>query len=287
MKDSKVLKVIRICVFAVALLIVLGVISDVIVMKYVDSIKIRDILQRILLIVTLFPFIILIQNPKLAAPRVMILDVLSIAIIIVSIAAAFTQMRKESLILTDVIENLEGNNWYSSSYYSNGMGDRGYDDIESAIENAIKENTDNLKKFDNLEELYQIQAGEYIFIYYKENEKSVVEFTFFRQDNLYYCLGRMGVGELYDDKCTAEDTIRADIVHTMSHGSNWGEIELEAPAWGVSTDENISSMTINSEKVDDVILIDEKDGKKYYFWITTNVDGIETIDDVKEAEIEI
>ena len=286
MKSSNVIKVIRICVFAVALLIVLGVISDVIVMKYVDSIKIRDILYRILLIVALFPFIILIQNPKLAVLRVTILDILCITILIVSIAAAFTQMRKESLILTDVIENLEGNNWYSSSYYSNGMGNRGFDDIESAFENAIKEYKQS-KKMDNLEELYQIQAGEYIFAYYKENEKSVVEFTFFKQDDLYYCLGRMCVGELYDDKCTAEDTIRADIVHTMSHGRKWGETALGAPAWGVSTDENIFSMTINSENVDDVILINEIDGKKYYFWITTNVDGIETIDDVKAAEIEM
>ena len=281
MKESKVLKVIRIFMFAVVLLIVLSVISDVILMKYVDSIKIRDILQRILLIITPFPFIILIRNPKLAAPRVIILDILNIAILIVSMAAVFTQMRKESLILADVIENLEGNNWYSSSYYSNGMGSRGFDDIESAIENAIKE------KFDNWEELYQIQTGEYIFIYYKENEKSVVEFTFFKQDDLYYCLGRMCVGDGGEGRNTAEDTIRADILHTMMHSDKWSEIELEAPAWGVSTDENIFTMTINSENVDDVILINEIDGKKYYFWITTNVDGIETIDDVKEAEIEI
>lgn len=59
------------------------------------------------------------------------------------------------------------------------------------------------------------------------------------------------------------------------------------PAWGVSTDDQIFSMTINAKKVDDVILIDEKDGKKYYFWITTNVEEIKTIDDVKAAKIEI
>lgn len=46
-------------------------------------------------------------------------------------------------------------------------------------------------------------------------------------------------------------------------------------------------MTINSEKVDEVILIDEKDGKKYYFWIASKVGEIKTIEDVKEAEIKI
>ncbi|MDE6750633.1 MAG: hypothetical protein K2K21_16465 [Lachnospiraceae bacterium] len=45
-------------------------------------------------------------------------------------------------------------------------------------------------------------------------------------------------------------------------------------------------MSVNSEKVDEVMQIDEIDGKKYYFWIMTNVEEIETIDDVKEAKIE-
>lgn len=61
--------------------------------------------------------------------------------------------------------------------------------------------------------------------------------------------------------------------------------KLITPAWGVSTDDQIFFMTINSEKVDKVILFNEKDGKKYYFWIASKVGEIKTIEDVKEAEI--
>ena len=116
----------------------------------------------------------------------------------------------------------------------------------------------------------------------------IVEYDFFRQNDLYYRSGVMGLsynGVGASDSYTAEETIRKDIANTMWRGV--GSNEVGAPAWGVSTDENISSMTINAEPVDDVILIDEIDGKKYYFWITTNVEGIETIDDVKAAEIEM
>lgn len=88
-----------------------------------------------------------------------------------------------------------------------------------------------------------------------------------------------------NDKYTVEETIRKDIANTMWRGLDSNEVGV--PAWGVSIDEQISSMTINSRKVDDVIQIDEIDGKKYYFWITTNIGEIETIEDVKGATIQL
>lgn len=47
----------------------------------------------------------------------------------------------------------------------------------------------------------------------------------------------------------------------------------------------ISSMTINAEPVDDVILINDIDGKKYYFWIIMNVEELKTNMNVKTAEV--
>lgn len=95
---------------------------------------------------------------------------------------------------------------------------------------------------------------------------------------MYYRSGIKGLS--YDgvgsgDSYTAEETIRKDIANTMWRGV--GSKEVGAPAWGVSTDEQVSSMTINAQKVDDVILIYEKDGKKYYFWIITNVGEIKPL----------
>lgn len=86
------------------------------------------------------------------------------------------------------------------------------------------------------------------------------------------------------DRYTLEETIRKDIANTMWRGVGYEEVG--APTWGVSDNEQIFSMTINSEKMDNVIQIDEKSGKTYYFWIIINIGEIKTIDDVKEIKIE-
>lgn len=101
---------------------------------------------------------------------------------------------------------------------------------------------------------------------------------------MYYDLGSTCTYVLYDDRYTAEETIREDMVHSMGTGRGSYD-RLTAPAWGISTEERIFSMTINEEKVDEVILIDEEDGKKYYFWVVSNIGEIKTVEDVKAAKI--
>jgi len=118
----------------------------------------------------------------------------------------------------------------------------------------------------------------------REDEKNIVEYKFLKQDDLYYCFGSIGACVLYDERYTAEETVREDILHTMARGEY---DKLTAPAWGISADERIFSMTINGKKADDVVPIYEKDGNQYYFWIITNVEEIKTMDDVKAAKIEL
>lgn len=125
-----------------------------------------------------------------------------------------------------------------------------------------------------------------IFVYLKEGDKTIIEYAFLRQNDLYYYYG--GNALLYDvmvnsGSYTTEETIRKDIANTMWRGV--GLKDVGAPAWGVSADEQIFSMTIDTKKPDDIILVNEKDGKKYYFWIMTDVGTIKTIDDVKAAQI--
>lgn len=262
------------------LLILTGVVCNVILVEYVDSMRIRNILVQIIQVVLFLLVVMLIKNPKLAVPRVTLLDVVCIVMLLVSIGFGFAHMWKDDSIIAEIVA-FQGNNGYSSSY-SNGTGDKGYYDIEKALENEIKKGTSSSNKSD---EIYRIQIGQKIFVYLKRDEDQIIEFTFFKENDLYYSIGSMCIYVLYDDRYTTEETIKGDIVNTMLRGTKWDEIELGAPAWGVSTDERISSMTINAESVDDVILINEKDGKKYYFWIITNVGEIKTLDDVKAAEV--
>lgn len=272
------IKLIRISVFLILSLMLIGYV----ITECVDTIKIRTILFIILYFALIRLIVMWIKEPKCATPRMMILDFVNIVIFIVLMAS----WEKGLLETNRIMDSFQGNNEFLSSYVK-GIGAKGYDDIESALEDKIEYEKKTLYH-NELEEIYRIQVEEKIFVYFKEDEECITEFEFFKQNDLYYRFGSKALlydGAFSSDNYTLEETIRKDIANTMWRGV--GSEEVSAPAWGVSTDENIFTMTINSENVDDVILINEKDGKKYYFWITTNVDGIETIDDVKAAEIEM
>lgn len=283
-QENLLIKGIRTLVYFIVLLILMGVVCNVIIVEYVDSMKIRNILVQILQVVLFLLVIMLIKNPKLAAPRVTILDVLSIAILVVSIGWGFAHMWQEYSIISEVVDTFQGNNVYAC-YYAEGGFDNGYNDMENLLQDEI-ENSKKTANHSRLEEIYRKQVGEKVFVYFKEDEEKITEYDFFRQNDLYYCSGSNTLvydGVVSSDSYTTEETIRKDIVNTMFRGV--GRKEVGAPAWGVSADERISSMTINAEPVDDVILINEIDGKKYYFWIITNVGEIKTLDDVKAAEV--
>ena len=278
MKDSKVLKVIGLSAF----LIISIMFTGSVIIKFVDNMKIRNILFAISCVVLYLLMVVLFKAPK--AVRWTVSALWGIVIFIGMIVSIVSSFRKPSAFF-EITTTFRGNNSFSS-FRSDGIGAKGYNDIESLLDDEIenRKKTKNLSD-DDLEEIYRIQEGEKIFVYFKEKGVKIVEYTFFRQDDLYYSFGVNALSYNGVFGYTAEETIRADIAHTMWRGGGFDE--LNAPAWGLSTDENIFSMTINSENVDDVILIDEKDGTKYYFWIITNVGEIKTIDDVKTAEIEM
>lgn len=282
---KRIVKVIRIIVFSIILIFFMCAVSDTLA-KYGDAIKVGNILYNslpFLLIAYIVLIVMLVINPKWKVTRVTILDVVSIVMFIVLLAIG----QKEVSSMTELHNAFQGNNAYAP-FYSNGIGgNRGYDNMEELLEERI-EFEKNTGDRNEMEEIYRIQAGEKIFVYCKVDEEYVVEFDFIEQDDLYYYLGELyilydWIG--YDGRYSEEATIKTDIVHTMRRD---GVKRLEgAPAWGVSADEQIAFMTINAEPVDDVILINKKDGKKYYFWIITNVDEIKTLDDVKATEIEM
>lgn len=270
------IKVIRIIVLIILMFIFMGKVSNVIA-ECIDVMKIRNILNEVLYIVSFLLVVILVKNKKIATPRVTIPDFFMIGAFVIVLIAAMVSVGNDVQYETDIANAFPGNNGYGG-YYVNGA--KGYGTIEAALENSIKDR----KRLSKLEEIHRAQAGENLCVYFKEDGKNIVEFAFLKQNDLYYITGSTGVFLLLEDKYTTEETVREDMVHTMARGDY---DKLIAPAWGVSTDEQIFSMTINSEEVDDIILINEKNGKKYYFWITTNVKEIKTIDDVKEAQIDL
>ncbi len=283
---QKWIKAIRISAFIILLLMFINETGNVIVKcaDTVNAVKIRNIFYHILPIVFIafiLLIVILIKNPQLKLLRVTILDVLSIVMFIVLMLF----LRKEVMMRNDIRNAFHGNNEYFG-FYTNGIGgDKGYADMEKMLEDEI-ERTEKTGKHSKVEEIYRIQTGEKIFIYYKIDEEYMMEVTVLQRDDFYYNLGSTYIlynGVKNGTNYTTEETIRNDIANTMWR-EDWKK-NLNAPAWGVSADEQIFSMTINSENIDKIILINETNEKKIYFWIITNLEGIKTFEDIKSAEI--
>lgn len=279
MNKNAIIKIIRVSVFAILLLMF---VSSVLIVEYVDNIRARKIFFVILCFAELMLMIKLLKEPKYEEKRFTILDFLSIVFLIGLLMSCERGILQQYKIQT----TFNGNNGFVCAY-GESIWAEGYDDIEEALEYQI-ESKKEITNQNELEEIYRIQVGAKIYIYLELSTQGIIELDFFRQNDLYYISGSNILtydGIFSSDRYTVEETIRKDIAHTMWRGVN--PDEMRAPAWGVSEDEQICSMTVNSAKVDDVIEIGKKDGTKYYFWIITDIEDIKTIDDVKEAKIEM
>lgn len=169
MKNSNVKKVIGLSVFfIISLMFIVSVI-----VKFVDNMKFRNMIFIISWVVLILLTVILLK-----APKVVFWTVGSLWGIIISIGmiVSIVSSRNELSTSMEILTIFQGNNEYGS-YYSDGIGAKGYDDIESILKDEIK----NRKKTGNhneLEEIYRIQVGENIFVYFKENEKTLLNMNY-------------------------------------------------------------------------------------------------------------
>ena len=274
---KNLIKAIRISLFSILLLMF----SGYMITEHTDNMKTRFILFILLLIAIVILAVILLKSSICTFPRLIILDFLSLAILI-GLVGTFWKGVSE---IGELQNSIQGNNGFLFSY-SKDIGSKGYEDLESAVKDIVEYRGKHLEEKE-MKEIYRAQVENKEYIYLKEPE-SVTELEFFRQDDLYYYSGSkvltyVGVGS--NDSYTITETVRKDIANTMWRGV--GSEKGKAPAWGVSDDEQIFSVTINDKEVDNIIPIDKNNGKNYYFWIMLNADGIETIDDVKEIKIEV
>ena len=274
---KNLIKAIRISLFSILLLMF----SGYMITEHIDNMKTRFILFILLFIAIVILAVILLKSSICTFPRLIILDFLSL-VILIGLMGTFWKGVSE---IGELQNSIQGNNGFLFSY-SKDIGSKGYEDLESAVKDIVEYRGKHLEEKE-MKEIYRAQVENKEYIYLKEPE-SVTELEFFRQDDLYYYSGSkvltyVGVGS--SDSYTITETMKKDIANTMWRGV--GSEKGEAPAWGVSDDEQIFSVTINDKEVDNIIPIDKNNGKNYYFWIMLNADGIGTIDDVKEIKIEV
>ena len=123
-----------------------------------------------------------------------------------------------------------------------------------------------------------------------EGNTSYVNCFDFMKDNegYTYCGGRVlnidFVESLAEDSYTWEETFVSDLSQSMLHTFKAGvEKKYKAiPAWGVTDYSDISNVTVDDQKIDEVHKLDV-DGKTYYLWI---INDLKTQNEASEVRIE-
>lgn len=123
-----------------------------------------------------------------------------------------------------------------------------------------------------------------------EGNTSYVNCFDFMKDNegYTYCGGRVlnidFVESLAEDSYTWEETFVSDLSQSMLHTFKASvEKKYKAiPAWGVTDYSDISNVTVDDQKIDEVHKLDV-DGKTYYLWI---INDLKTRNKASEVRIE-
>ena len=123
----------------------------------------------------------------------------------------------------------------------------------------------------------------------KGNTSYVNCFDFMKDNEGYtYCGGRVlnidFVESLAEDSYTWEETFVSDLSQSMLHTFKASvEKKYKAiPAWGVTDYSDISNVTVDDQKIDEVHELDV-DGKTYYLWI---INDLKTRNKASEVRIE-
>lgn len=154
-----------------------------------------------------------------------------------------------------------GNNANASTCTNmpSGFGKR---DLESAIEKAVIK--EKLRK-NIYNEIFRVENEDRVWVYFQgKNQVRCYEFRL--EDGRYYCVGSSSAVyyDFFEHNYSDIDTMRSDISFSL----RWNSYTIDAkPIWGVTENENVSLIKINSVGIDFVKEISDTDGGKYYFWL--------------------
>ncbi len=157
--------------------------------------------------------------------------------------------------------SLQSNNAHAYTFTNMPMG-FGERDLEKAIEKEVfKERLGN----DTYDEIFRFKNGNRVFVYFQgENQVDCYEFRI--EDEKYYQVGESNViyYGFFEHHYSDMETIRSDISICI----NGNPFATDAvPVWGITENENVDLMKINSVGVDFVKEISDTNGGKYYFWL--------------------
>lgn len=216
--------------------------------------------------------------------KIVLVVVAGIGIVVVT-ALLFWKMSEHQ----DPNNRLEGRN-SSNSYYTTI-----FENQENSLEQEMQKNDD---RFEEEEDVTQLETGNITLVFRKGKEFNfdkdsgeLIEidyiggYEFVKTSGGYFYSGQRRLSLKHmelEREYTWEETFRADLALTTRKAykefvkNNYNVL----PAWGISENADVENMTVDGQKIDQVIPI-EMDEKPYYLWIIydleTEKDAVDVI----------
>lgn len=269
--------IIWIIIFAVLFLML----SAILILKISDSVKVRNALFVMALVVTAALVVLFVKLTYLRRLPVFVINIINAVILAGIIVLLFINLLKVT-----GVEQFQGNNYYAGSYESS-IGDIGNDNLDECIKQVLSEEIagQTLQDLYKYEEIYRLLRDDAVWIFFK-GENRIMRLEYLIENGRYYASGNTvliyyGLSDEAD--YSDEETIRKDIANSILNE----RMNVSGPVWGVTANKNAADMQINSVGVDYVEKISDEEGNIYYFWlIEEDFDEVKTVEDIKAITIE-
>lgn len=176
---------------------------------------------------------------------------------------------------------MNGNNSYAGTYTLPAWGKPGNENLQEAIDKALSDMERDGMEY---QEFYRLERADAVWVYFKA-ENSVIRLEFAIENDRYYQVGI--THSIYhgfvEKSCSDEDTIKADIAYSVFNERFAFD---NVPIWGISQNERVKDMKINSAGVDYVEQIYDTDGGIYYFWLIEDGSIVQDSKDLENVTIE-
>lgn len=209
-------------------------------------------------------------------------------IIFTLIAVVFTIALAAIITVCDPENMIMGNNANASGYGRGGIHEKKFMSLEDALKEAMKAEEVE-KDYEVMTLLYEAQTGNLkkVFMLYKDQIRG---YEFFVNENGSYSYSGVRTttfANFFEEKkYDWKTTVLSDLSNSTGKGykkvvnpkKKYGLL----PAWGVSDTDQVKYMTVDGQKVDEVIEF-STDGEKYYLWM---IDDLQTENNAKDIKIE-
>lgn len=209
-------------------------------------------------------------------------------IIFILIVVVFTIALAAIITVCDPDNMIMGNNANAFGYGRGGIHEKNFKSLDEVLREAMKAEKVE-KDYNTMTLLYEAQTGNLVkvFMLYKDQVRGY-EFLVNESGNYNYIGVRSATfanffeTKEYDWKTTVLSDLSSSTKKAYRRIVRPKESYGVLPAWGVFDTDQVKNMTVDGQKVDEIIEF-SKEEENYYLWI---IDDLQTENNAKDIKID-